>query len=128
MRFMMLMLPRGYERAAAGTMPDPKGVDEMMKYNRSLKQAGVLLAMDGLHPPAAGARISFAGGRSTVSDGPFAEAKEVVGGYAIVEAPTHADAVELATRFMELHRQHWPEFEGESEVRPFEEMGEPAQS
>jgi hypothetical protein len=58
-----------------------------------------------------------------VTDGPFSEAKEVVGGYSIIEAKSHADAVEVATRFMDLHRIHWPGFEGESEVRPFEDMG-----
>ena len=89
---------------------------------------GMFIDGGGLQPLSKATRVRLAGGKISVSDGPFAEAKEVVGGYAIVEAATHADAVELATRFMELHRQHWPEFEGESEVRPFEEMGEPAQS
>jgi hypothetical protein len=82
----------------------------------------------GLQALAKASRVRLAGGKITVTDGPFSEAKEVVGGYSVIEAPTHADAVELATRFMELHRAHWPEFEGESEVRPFEEMGEPPQA
>jgi hypothetical protein len=62
MRFMMLMIPKGYERANPGTMPDPKAVEAMMKYNRELQDAGVLLSLEGLHPPSAGARVSFAGG------------------------------------------------------------------
>jgi hypothetical protein len=81
MRFMMLMIPKGYEKAAAGATPDPKIVAAMMKYNEALQKAGVLLALDGLHPPAMGARVSFSGGKPMVSDGPFAEAKEVLGGY-----------------------------------------------
>jgi len=73
MRFMMLMIPKGYERAAPGTAPDAKAVEAMMKYNRALQEAGVLLALDGLHPPSMGARVSFRGGKPIVTDGPFAE-------------------------------------------------------
>src|SRR5271169_7175356 len=85
MRFMMLMIPKGYEQAAPGTMPDAKAVAAMMKYNESLQKAGVLLALDGLHPPSMGARVSFAGGKAKVTDGPFAEAKEVLGGYWVIQ-------------------------------------------
>ena len=62
MRFMMLVIPKGYEKAAPGTMPDAKAVEAMMKYNEELQKAGVLLALDGLHPPSMGARVSFSGG------------------------------------------------------------------
>jgi len=75
MRFMMLMIPKGYEQAAPGTMPDAEAVAAMTKYNRELQDAGVLLSLDGLHPPSMGVRVSFAGGKPTVRDGPFAEAK-----------------------------------------------------
>jgi hypothetical protein len=81
MRFMMLMIPRGYEKAAPGTLPDAKAVEAMMKYNEALQKAGVLLTLDGLHPPSMGARVAFPGGKPKVTDGPFAEAKEVIGGY-----------------------------------------------
>jgi len=81
MRFMMLMIPRGYEAAAPGTVPSAEAVTAMMKYNETLKAAGVLITLDGLHPPSAGARVSFAGGKPVVTDGPFIEAKEVLGGY-----------------------------------------------
>ena len=81
---------------------------------------GVLVDGAGLQPLAKGTRVRVAGGKITVTDGPFSEAKEVVGGYALIEAKTHAEAVALATKFMELHRTHWPEFEGESEIRPLE--------
>jgi hypothetical protein len=98
MRFMMLMIPRGYQTAAPGTVPDAKAVEAMMKYNESLQKAGVLLALDGLHPPSTGARVSFPGGKPKVTDGPFAEAKEVIGGYWMIEAKSKAEAVEWAKR------------------------------
>lgn len=95
---MMLMIPKGYEKAAPGTMPDAKAVAEMMKYNESLQKAGVLLALDGLHPPSAGVRVSFSGGKPTVTDGPFAEAKEVIGGYWMIQVKSKAEAIEWASR------------------------------
>jgi hypothetical protein len=98
MRFMMLMMPKGYEQAKPGTTPDPKAVEAMMKYNESLQKAGVLLALDGLHPPSMGARVSFAGGRPQVTDGPFAEAKEVVGGYWMIQVKSREEAIEWAKR------------------------------
>ena len=98
MRFMMLMIPKGYEQAAPGTMPDPQAVAAMMKYNESLQKAGVLLALDGLHPPSMGARISFTGGKPTVTDGPFAEAKEVIGGYWMIQVKSKEEAIEWAKR------------------------------
>jgi hypothetical protein len=98
MRFMMLMIPKGYETAAPGTMPDAKGVEAMMKYNESLQKAGVLLALDGLHPPSMGARVSFEGGKPKVTDGPFAEAKEVLGGYWMIQVKSREEAIEWASR------------------------------
>ena len=98
MRFMMLMIPKGYETAKPGTMPEPKAVEAMMKYNESLQKAGVLLALDGLHPPSMGARVSFAGAKPKVTDGPFAEAKEVVGGYWMIQVKSRAEAIEWASR------------------------------
>ena len=98
MRFMMLMIPKGYEKAAAGTMPDPKAVEAMMKYNEALKKAGVLLALDGLHPPSMGVRVSFSQGKPIVTDGPFAEAKEVLGGYWMIQVKSKAEAVEWACK------------------------------
>ena len=98
MRFMMLMIPKGYESASPGTMPDAAAVAAMMKYNEELQKAGVLLALDGLHPPSMGARVSFEGGRPKVTDGPFAEAKEVLGGYWMIDVKSKADAVAWAKR------------------------------
>ena len=98
MRFMMLMIPKGYETAAPGAMPDAKAVAAMMKYNESLQKAGVLLALDGLHPPSMGARVSFSGGRPKVTDGPFTEAKEVLGGYWMIQVKSKQEAVQWASR------------------------------
>ena len=98
MRFMMLMIPKGYETAKPGTMPDAKLVEAMMKYNESLKRAGILLALDGLHPPSVGARVSFDGGRPKVTDGPFSEAKEVLGGYWLIQVRSKEEAIEWASR------------------------------
>ena len=98
MRFMLLMIPAGYGDAAPGAMPDAKAVAAMMKYNESLQRAGVLLALDGLHPPSMGARVSFAGGKPKVTDGPFSEAKEVVGGYWLIQVKSRDEAIEWAKR------------------------------
>jgi hypothetical protein len=98
MRFMMLVIPRGYESAKPGTMPDAKRVAAMMEYNKSLQKAGVLLGLDGLHPPSMGARVYFAGGKPKVTDGPFAEAKEVVGGYWMIQVNSKEEAIDWAKR------------------------------
>jgi hypothetical protein len=98
MRFMMLMIPGGYEAAAPGTMPPVEAVEKMMKYNEALKEAGVLVTLDGLHPPSMGARISFKGGKPVVTDGPFTEAKEVIGGYWMIEVNSREDAIAWASR------------------------------
>jgi hypothetical protein len=92
------MIPKGYEKARPGTVPDAKAVEAMMKYNAALQKAGVLLALDGLHPPSMGARISFPGGKPKVTDGPFAEAKEVIGGYWMIQVNSREEAIEWAKR------------------------------
>ena len=99
MRFMMLMIPKGYEKAAADRRPDAKAVAAMSKYNETLTKAGVLLALDGLHPSQKGARLYFSGGKKPkVTDGPFAEAKELLGGYWIINVKSKEEAVEWASR------------------------------
>jgi hypothetical protein len=98
MRFMMLMIPRGYESAAPGTMPPADTVAEMMKYNAALKEAGVLITLDGLHPPSMGARVSFSGGKPVVTDGPFTEAKEVLGGYWMIDVASRDEAIAWAKK------------------------------
>ena len=98
MRFMMLMIPKGYENAAPGTMPDPGAFAAMAKYNESLRKAGVLLALGGLHPPSLGIRVSFEDGKATVTDGPFTEAKEVIGGYWMIQVKSKEEAIQWACR------------------------------
>jgi hypothetical protein len=98
MRFMMLMIPRGYETAAPDAMPSAEAVAAMMKYNEALKEAGVLITLDGLHPPATGARISFEGGKPVVTDGPFTESKEVIGGYWMIDVKSRDEAIAWAKR------------------------------
>lgn len=98
MRFMLLVIPKGYESAQPNQMPDPKQVEQMMKFNESLANAGVLLSLDGLTPPSAGARVSFSGGKPKVTDGPFSEAKECVGGYWMIQVKSREEAIEWATR------------------------------
>lgn len=98
MRFMMLMIPKGYESAAADVAPGVDDVTAMMRYNRELQDAGVLLSVNGLHPPTTGARVSFAGGRPLVTDGPFAETKETVGGYWLIDVASRDEAIGWAKR------------------------------
>src|SRR5215831_12733318 len=99
MRFMMLMIPQVYRGdARPDFIPDPKGVEEMGVFNAELQKAGVLLSLDGLTPPSAGARVSFKGGRVLVTDGPFAETKEALGGYWIIEVASRDDAIAWAKR------------------------------
>jgi len=121
MRFMMLMIPKGYETAPPDVKLDAERVKAMMAYNESLQKAGVLLALDGLHPPSSGARVSFAGGKPKVVDGPFPEAKEVVGGYWMIQVRSKEEAVAWASRCpasdnetIEIRRvQELADFDGE---------------
>ncbi len=98
MRFMMLMIPLGYGSAAPGTEPDAERVAAMMTYNEDLKNAGVLITLDGLHPPSMGARVSFATGKPVVTDGPFAETKEVLGGYWMIDVASREEAIAWAKK------------------------------
>jgi hypothetical protein len=95
---MMLMIPRGYEKAEPGALPSAEMVAEMTQYDESLARAGVLLSMDGLHPPSKATRLTFAKRRAAVTDGPFAEAKEAVGGYWLIQVKSKEEAVEWARR------------------------------
>ncbi|GFZ91855.1 YciI family protein [Dyella caseinilytica] len=98
MRFMMLMLPAGQCTAAPDARPSAEAVAKMMRFNKSLQEAGVLLALDGLHPPSAGVRVNLEQGKVKVADGPFAEAKEVVGGYWMIDVSSRDEAVAWASR------------------------------
>jgi hypothetical protein len=98
MRFMMLMIPLGYEAAPPDVKLDPERVAAMMRYNEALKDAGVLITLDGLHPPTTGARVSFPGGKPVVTDGPFTESKEVLGGYWMIEVDSRQQAIDWAKK------------------------------
>jgi hypothetical protein len=95
---MMLMIPLGYETAPPDVALDPARVAAMMRYNEELKNAGVLITLDGLHPPSTGARVSFASGEPVVTDGPFAEAKEVLGGYWMIDVASRDEAIAWAKK------------------------------
>jgi hypothetical protein len=117
MRFMMLVIPNGYATADPGFRPPADLVAKMTKYNESLTKAGVLLSLDGLQPLSTGARVRFAGGKATVTDGPFAEAKEVLGGFWMIQVKSRAEAIEWARRA--------PMLDGDViEVRQVQEMGD----
>ena len=98
MRFMLLMIPQGYCSAPPDVQFDPERVKAMMKYNEALQQAGILITLDGLHPPSAGARVSFASGKPVVTDGPFTESKEVLGGYWMIDVKSQEEAIAWACK------------------------------
>ena len=112
MRFMMIV-----KHAESSGRPNKELMDASSKLSEEAVKAGTMLGSGGLGPTALGARVRLSGGKLTVTDGPFAEAKEVVGGYAQFELKSKEEAVEGALRFMELHKKHWPGWEGETEVR-----------
>jgi hypothetical protein len=96
MRFMMIMIPNISDEA--DWTPSAEAVSTMSRYNEELAKAGILLSLDGLHPAGKGARVSFSGGKSNVTDGPFTEAKELIGGYWLIQAKSKQEAVEWASR------------------------------
>jgi hypothetical protein len=98
MRFMMLMIPKGYEKAKPGAMPNAEAVAAMTKYNTELQKAGVLLSCEGLHPPSMGARAEFSAGKPKIVDGPFIETKEVLGGYWLIQVKSKEEAVKWASQ------------------------------
>ncbi|HEX7122307.1 MAG TPA: YciI family protein [Gemmatimonadaceae bacterium] len=119
MKYLMLIKhPEGYRQQSI-----PKGLlDAMGAFIDEHIKSGVLKDTAGLKGTADGFRVRSSGGKLTVTDGPFTEAKEIIGGYAMVEVKSPEQAREVARRFMDLHRIHWPEFEGEMEARPLEPM------
>jgi hypothetical protein len=103
--------------------PIPQALmDAMGEFVTESFKSGVLKDTAGLKPTAEGFRVRLSRGQLKLTDGPFTETKEVVGGYALVEVASREEAEKIAREFMELHRVHWPSFEGESEVRPLEDM------
>jgi hypothetical protein len=98
--------------------PPPQGlIDAITKLAEEEAKTGTMLGSGGLGPTALGARVRLSGGKVTVTDGPFTEAKEIIGGYAQFELKSKEEAIESAVQFMELHKKYWPGWEGETEVR-----------
>jgi hypothetical protein len=116
-----LMLIKHAESTRGEPIPQAL-MDAMGDFVAQSFKSGVLKDTAGLKPTAEGFRVRSSGNRLKVTDGPFTESKEVVGGYALVEVASREEALQLARDFMELHRVHWPTFEGECEVRPVEDM------
>ena len=98
MRFMLMVIPKAYENMGAEFVPPVDLVEKMSRFNKSLNDAGVLLSLDGLAPPATGARVRFGGGKPAVIDGPFSESKELVGGFWMIQVRSQEEAVEWAKR------------------------------
>lgn len=98
MRFLMLVIPKAYEKADADFVPPADLVAKMTKFNESMAKAGIMLSADGLHPPAKGTRVKFAGGKPKAVDGPFTESKELIGGFWMIQAKSKEEAVEWAKR------------------------------
>jgi hypothetical protein len=117
MRYMMLIKHTDDYRGK--TVP-PALMEAMGEFVGEYAKQGKFIDGAGLKSSHKGKKVQLRGGKLRVVDGPFTESKELVGGYAIVEVESEKEALDIATRFMELHRVHWPEFEGESELRPFE--------
>jgi hypothetical protein len=112
MRFMTLV------RSSEKSGPPPKELmDAIAKLGEVEMKSGLLIETGGLMPSALGARVRLSGGKLTVTDGPFAEAKEVIGGYAVFQVSSKKEAIEQTVRFMELHKKHWPSWDGETEIR-----------
>ena len=105
------------------SVPPAALMEAMDKFVQKSLQDGTLVDTGGLLPSKDGTRVRLARGKITVTDGPFTESKEVIGGYAILNVASKAEALRIATEFMDLHRRYWPEFEGESEMRPMFEPG-----
>ncbi len=112
MRFMMIV-----KHKEASGFPPKELMDAIGKLSEEAVKAGTMLGSGGLCATATGARVRLSGGQITVTDGPFTEAKEIIGGYAQFELKSKQEAIEGATRFMELHKKYWPGWEGETEIR-----------
>jgi hypothetical protein len=122
MRFMMMV--KADDNYEAGRPPDPKLMEAIGQHTEEMVKKGIVLETGGLLPSAKGARIRAAGGKLTVIDGPFAEAKELIGGYAILKASSKDEAIRLGSDFMKLHQQVLgPAWQGELEVRQLAEFG-----
>ena len=123
MRYMMFIKHKEDYRS----IPAPAGLMEAMgTFIQDSFKNGTLVDTAGLKGTADGAKVRLSSGKISVTDGPFTESKEIVGGYALVEATSKEHAIDIAKQFMALHQKHWPAFDGECEVRPLEDMSRPS--
>jgi hypothetical protein len=120
----VMVLVKADKNSEAGVMPDEKLLSDMGKFNEELAKAGIMLAGEGLHPSSKGARVRFSGSKRTVIDGPFAESKELVAGYCIVQAHSKAEAIDWATRMLRIHIEGTGIDAGESDVREMFELSD----
>jgi hypothetical protein len=123
MRYMMFIK---HTQDYANEQPPASLYEAMGQFIEDATKKGQFVSGAGLQPTTAGHRVALRNGKITTTDGPFTESKEIVGGFAIIDAKSREEALDLARRFMEVHQTHWPTFEGECEVRPFEEEAQPA--
>ena len=114
MRFFCIYKP---DPSHIGKMPDPEHRQRIGKFIDDMVKSGVLLATEGFQPDAKDVRVRLSGGKMTVTDGPFTEAKEVIGGFTIMNLKSKEEAIEEARKFMELHQRYWPNWDGDCEVR-----------
>ena len=122
MRYMMIV--KGDENFAASGPPPQELMEAIGKLGEEAAKAGKMVSMGGLQHTSKGASVRLAGGKLTVRDGPFTESKEIIGGFTIMNVASREEAIEEARKFMELHRQLWPTWDGECEVRLMYEGGE----
>ncbi len=112
MKFMTLV--RSAENAGP---PPPELMDAILRLGEEATQAGAMIETGGLYDSSKGARVRLSNGKLSVTDGPFAEAKEIIGGYAVYQVKSKAEAIEWSRRFLQVHQEHWPGWEGEVELR-----------
>lgn len=115
MRYMMIV--SGSENLAASGPPPAALFEAIEKLGEELTRKGTMVSFGGLQPTSSGARMRLVNGKIVTTDGPFTESKEVIGGFSIINVASREEALEQAREFMELHRVHWPKWEGQTEIR-----------
>jgi hypothetical protein len=126
MRYMMIVT--GSENLAASGPPPAALFEAIDKLGEEAAKKGTMVSFGGLHPTSSGARIRLTNGKLITTDGPFAESKEVIGGFSIINVASKEEAVEEGRKFMELHRVHWPTWQGELEIRQMYEQEDDVQA
>lgn len=120
MRYMIIV--KGSESLAESGPPPAALFEAIERLSEEMSKNGTLVSFGGLHPTSSGARMRITNGKLVTTDGPFTEAKEVIGGFSIINVASREEAMEQARTFMELHRVHWPSWQGEIEIRQLYEQ------